>query len=227
MTIVFPRPMPAAGAARQVFELKRMDYLSPESGGRLGAMAGGVPLWYAKWTLGQGGPRRADEWRAFVDSLDGPGRLFIGEDLSRPYPLAYPGGFAGQVRAGGGAFDGAAAVWSRHLADDGQPLASFNGLPAFFQVARGDYVGFRWATGGEARRALVRFVEPVVASETGWISLAAVRPAIPMAVPSDAVAHFDRPGCLMRLIPSETQVGEMDRRLAAAVTVAGLQDILP
>jgi hypothetical protein len=227
MTIVFPRPMPAAGAARQVFELKRVDYLSPEAGGRLGAMAGGVPLWYAKWTLGQGGQQRSEEWQAFVDSLDGPARLFIGEDLSRPYPLAYPNGFAGMVRAGGGAFDGSAAAWSRHLGDDGQALVALNGLPAGFKIARRDYLGFRWETGGVARRAMVRFVESVTVNEAGWIPQTAIRPAIPMAVPSNAVAHFDRPGCLMRLIPSETQMGEMDRRLAAAVTVAALQDILP
>lgn len=227
MAITFPRAMPAASPGKETFELKRADFLSPEAGGRLGAMSNGTPLWYARWTLGNGGQLASSEWRAFVDSLQGPKRLFIGKDFGRPFPLAYQDSeFQGLVRAGGGAFDGAASTWSRSEAADGQVQLQLTGLPTGFAFSFGDYVGFRWTTGGQARRAMVRLYDAAVANGSG-VAVLSIEPDVPEAVPVNAVAHLDEPGCLMRLIPSETQLGEKDRRLVVSGVVAGLQDILP
>ncbi|PHY20930.1 hypothetical protein [Caulobacter sp. BP25] len=227
MAITFPRAMPAASPARQAFEIKRADFLSPEAGGRLGAISNGFPLWYAKWTLGAGGRASSDEWRAFVDSLQGPKRLLIGRDYSRPYPLAYQvGEFAGLSRAGGGAFDGAATSWAASVSINGPNLVQLTGLPAGFVLSIADYVGFRWTTGGEARRAMVRTIEGAMANGAGVLQVA-IEPGVPEAVPSNAIAHLDEPGCLMRLIPSETQLGDMDRTQSISGAVAALQDILP
>ncbi|MDR7232298.1 hypothetical protein J2X45_003404 [Caulobacter sp. BE264] len=227
MAITFPRPMPEAGAARQTFELGRRDFLSPETGGRVGSIAVGPPVWVAEWSLGQGGPRRADEWVAFVDSLEGSKRLFVGRDLSRPYPLAYQDtALAGLTRAAGGAFNGAASAWSIDTDDDGAPILVLSGLPAFFRLSRRDYVGFRWTTEGVERRALVRLAKDYTGTGEGW-GLLPIQPAVPSIVPPTATAHFDLPGCLMRLIPDKTVIGAMDRRLAPAVTVAAIQDLLP
>ena len=226
MAITFPRDMPEAGAARQTFEPRRMDFLAPETGGRVGAVSVGPPLWYAKWTLGQGGPRAADEWKAFVDSLDGPSRLFVGRDLSRPYPLAYQDTeLQGLTRASGGAFDGT-ATWSLSTATDGQQLLAMSGLPADFRFTTGDYIGFRWETAGQRRCTKVRVIETYTGTGDGWAVLTP-RPAVPAVVTGSAVLHLDRPGCLMRLIPGETTIGDMDRRLASAVTVAAIQDLVP
>lgn len=226
MVLSFPLALPAAGAARQTFELKRVDYLSPETGGRLGAMSGGVPLWYGRWTLGNLGPVRSDEWSAFVDALEGPSRLFLGRDTARPFPLAYlDSQLEGLSRAGGGSFNGAATAWARASTADGQSLLELEGLPAGLVLSRRDYVGFRWETGGEDRRAMVRVVAPAVASGAGEVTLS-VRPAVHAIVPEGAVAHFDEPACLMRLIPGETQLGDIDRRRSLSGTIAGLQDLL-
>lgn len=227
MSITFPRPMPEAGAAREVFELRRRDFLSPETGGRVGSIAVGPPVWTAEWSLGQGGPRRADEWVAFVDSLDGSSRLFVGRDLSRPYPLAYQDTqLGGLTRAAGGAFNGAASAWSIDTDAAGAPILVLAGLPANFKLSRRDYVGFRWTTEGVERRALVRLVDDYTGTGEGY-GLLPIRPAVPSVVPPTAVAHFDLPGCLMRLIPERTTIGAKDRRLAPAVTVAAVQELLP
>lgn len=227
MALTYPLALPAAGASRQTFEPKRVDYLSPETGGRLGAMSAGVPLWYGKWTLGNQGAARSDEWSAFVDALDGPARYFLGRDTARPYPLAYQDTqLQGLSRAGGGAFDGSATAWARASTADGQSLLELEGLPAGLVLSRRDYVGFRWETEGEDRRALVRLVAPAVAAGDGTVTLT-VRPAVHTIVPAEAIAHLDEPACLMKLIPSETQLGDMDRRLSLSGTVAGLQDLQP
>jgi len=210
--------MPAAGVGGQRFELQRADFLAPERKGRIGAMAAGFPLWTAEWTLpaamGQAG---SDEWRAFVTSLEGPLRLFLGKEYGRRFPRAYPQGF-------GGSFDGAAASWSQAITD-GQAVLSLGGLPAGLVLAPGDYVDFRWTTGGEARRTLVRSLSSGVASGGGAVSLV-VAPAVPALTPESAVAHLDDPACLMRLSP-QTEISAMDRRRVAGARILGVQELLP
>lgn len=225
----FPLAMPAAGPGSMAFELKRVDFLSPAAGGRIQGVAAGVPLWLGRYTLGGAlGARRSDEWRAFVDLLDGPSRYFLGRDYRRPFPLAYlDSQFAGLTRAGGGPFDGSATTWSQTLTSDKQPLLDLEGLPAGLVLSRGDYVGFRWTTGGEDRRHLVRLAEPAVADGSGVAAALAVRPAVHTVVPSTAVAHLDNPACLMKLVPNETNLGEIDRRGSLSGVVVGLQDLQP
>jgi len=225
MSLTFPRPMPLAGVGGQRFELQRADFLSPERKGRIGAMAAGFPLWTAEWTLPASmGQTGSDEWRAFLASLEGPLRLFLGKEYGRRFPRAYPAGFDGLSRAAGGAFDGSVTSWSQMITD-GQAVLSLGGLPAGLVLAPGDYVDFRWTTGGEARRTLVRSLAPAVASSGGAVSLV-VSPAIPALTPESAVAHLDDPACLMRLAP-QTEISAMDRRKVAGARVLGVQELLP
>lgn len=223
MAITFPRAMPLTGPARQRFEIQRVDFLSPEASGRLGAITAGFPLWSATWSLGTFGSARSDEWRAWVSAQRGPQRLFLGRDYARTFPLAYPGGFGGMVRAGTSTpFTGAATSWSQTIDGSGTPVLTLNGLPAAFAGGYGDYVDFRWGT---FKRALVRALEPAVASGSGAISFS-IEPAIPSLVPVDAVAHLDGPACLMRLT-SDTDVGEIDRRLSVTGgKIVALQDLI-
>lgn len=226
--ISFPRDMPATGVARQVFEPQRVDYGSPENGGRNGAMAAGFPLWLAEWTLGQGmGPALSDEWRGWLASLRGAGRQFYGRDVGRPYPKAYLTGFGGMTRAGGGAFDGSTLTWSQTIGSDGQALLDLTGLPAALQLGVGDYVGFRWETEGQPRRALVRALEAQAATGGGAINDLSVEPPATAVVPPTAVAYLNNPVCLMRLVTSGTKVTPMDRRRVAGATITALQDLLP
>lgn len=224
----YPLPMPDAGPASLTFDPKRVDYISPKAGGRLNGVSAGVPLWYGRWELGGSmGPRRSDTWQAFVDMLDGPRRYFLGRDHHRPYPLAYMDTeMAGLVRASGGSFDGSASTWSQTITADEQPLLSLGGLPSGFVVSVGDYIGFRWQTGGEDRRHLVRAQQAAVAGSGGTIVGLVIRPAVHTVVPINAVAHFDEPACLMKLLPDETDLGSKDRRGSLSGVVAGIQDLV-
>lgn len=224
MALSFPREMPDAGPSEEAFEPERLDFLTPEAGGRLGAATAGFPVWRGEWTLGRAMTMENSEaWRAFAASLRGPQRLFYGRDYGRPLPLRYPGGFAGLTRAGGGAFDGTASSWSVNGTRD---VLTLNGLPAGFEISIGDYVMLRWTTSSEPRRALVRAVEAAAASGAG-VAPFSIEPPLPALVPGSAVADLDRPCCLMRLIPSETSIGAKDRRLKVTGRLAARQELLP
>ncbi|SFK41506.1 hypothetical protein [Caulobacter sp. UNC279MFTsu5.1] len=222
MALVFPRAMPSAGVSQEYFEIQRVDYLSPEAGGRLGAVSAGFPLWEAEWSLPTTGQARADEWRAWISAQRGPGRLFFGAEQHRPLPLSCPNGFAGMVRAGGGAFDGVATSWSVNGTRDGLTL---QGQPVGLALGWGDYVGFKWTTSGAQRRALVRVVEPGVANGSGAL-LVSVEPPLPTLVPSGADATLDHPDCLMKLIPGETKLGGKTRQQAISGSFKALQQLL-
>lgn len=220
--------MPEVGPSSITFEQRRVDLISPRAGGRVNSVSVGWPLWYGRYTLGRGlGPRRSDAWRAFVDRLDGSAGYFLGRDYRRPYPLAYlETGFEGVFRgAGSTPFDGAATTWSRATNVDGEPLVNLEGLPGAMPLNQGDYLGFKWTTGGYDRRALVRIVEGTEAANWGAATVV-VRPAVHLIVPPGAIAHFDNPACLMKSIPGETSLGDIDRRGSIAGTVAGIQDLL-
>ena len=223
MALSFPLSLPAEGIEANRFEPLRMDFLAPEMSGRVGAVAGGWPLWEAEYQLGGMTEEAADGISAFKDALRGPQRLFYGRDLARPYPRAYPTGFAGMTRAGGGSFAaGTASSWSVNTARD---VLTLNGLPASFVISRRDYVGFSWTTGGQQRRHLVRAMEAVQASAAG-VAVVTVEPAVHPVVPGAATSRLANPDCLMRLTP-ETRLGAVDLTGAISGVIHAIQVILP
>lgn len=224
MSLTFPRDMPAAGVMQETFEIQRVDFMSPEASGRLGAISSGFPLWGAEWSLPTTGQDRADEWRAWISTLRGAGRLFLGHEIHRPYPRAYQDtALSGLSRAGGGSFDGKATSWSVNGTRD---VLTLNGLPAGLVLTWGDYVGFEWTTSSQARRSLVRAVENVVANGSG-VAVVTVEPALPSLTSGAAVANLKNPTCLMKLVPSETKMGGKTRRVALNGQIKALQQLLP
>lgn len=216
--------MPAGGVDSEGFDLNRVDYLSPVVDGRQGSVTAGFPLWRMSLTFANATADETDEWRAWADGQRGSQRLFFGRDLSRPYPKAHVGGFGGMNRAAGGGFDGSATSWSVNADRD---VLALTGLPAGLKLGHRDYVGFRWLTGGEARRALVRVIEPAVATGAGVLSDLTVEPALPGVVPGSAVAYLNEPDCLMRLVSGETQFGQIDTLHSGGGSLTGLQELLP
>lgn len=206
MALTFPLSLPTVDLSSNRFEIGRADLVSPEVSGRIGSVSVGFPLWQARYTFKDVSEEAADEWRAFVSVLRGPQRTFYGRDLTRPLPKKYPNGFAGMTRAGGGAFAGAATSWSVNGTRDGLTV---NGLPAGFQLSVGDYGMFRWVTGGQQRRALIRAVEAGTASGAGVLTGLTFEPALPTVVPAGAVFDLLNPVCIMKLLP-ETDLGEVD-----------------
>lgn len=219
--MVAPITMPADGVASQYFEPEGVDFSTQRTDGRVNGVRAGWPLWHARFSFSQSMKRRkSDEWRAFVARLRGQQRPFFGADQDRPFPLAYPRGFAGLTRAGGGAFDGSAAGWS--INEDGDVITP-TGLPAALQLQIGDYGMFRWETGGEPRRSLHRAVLDSTANGSGVLALT-VEPPVPNLVPGDAVFDLARPACIMKLKP-ETKIGELTRTRRVDGQVHAIQDL--
>lgn len=226
--------MPALGVATQQFEPEEIDAIAPERGGFLGSVTLGFALWRAKWELSRNLTREAsDDWRAFFARTRRSQRAFVGHDRDRLFPKAYPAGFAAMTTVGGAPFDGEAATWSQEIDEDGDALVTLTGLPSGLLLGKGDYVGFKWdAAGSDAgafdRRTMARLVVPAMADAAGEIVAQVEPPVATLVVPSDAVAHLDRPGCLMRLVPGEGGLAALDRRQkVAGGTISALQDLRP
>ena len=219
MSLVYPLAMPSVGPSTQTFEVQRVDYMSPEASGRLGGVQAGQALWAASWDLGTLSRAQSDEWRAFVAALRGQQKHFLGRDFERPRPKAYVGGLPG-------GFD-ACSGWYQSFDAEGTARLELDGLPAGLQLTRGDYVGFRWTTGGSARRAMVRSLEAVTATGGGQATFA-VDPPVPALVPSGAAAHLEMPTCLMKLDARQSKAASMSgRRNAVTGTLNALQDLVP
>lgn len=219
-----PVEMPDMYVAMEHFEIQRVDYSAPEASGRIGGVQAGFPLWSGIWTLGAMPVDNSDEWRAFISGLRGQTRRFIGRPISRPLPKAYmDDGLPG-------VFTGAASSWSESINSDGDSELTLNGLPASFVLSQGDYIDFRYAAtedsvSGLDWRALVRVVEGATANGSGTVTVT-VEPPVPSAVPSDAVAHVDEPGCIMALVLDQTSVGPVDRLYSIREgQITGIQDI--
>lgn len=215
MTISFPRDMPAVGANAVRFELQRSDYLSPEKSGRLGAVAGGWPLWSMSLALANMDEATGDIWRAWADAQRGPQKVFYGYKLGREVPRAHRDGRP---------YAHDAAAWSQSVDVSGTALLTLTGLLAGQVVSTGDFIGFIWNTD---RRALVRAIETGAASASGDVTVA-IEPAVPvLVVPGSAVATVHYPTCRMRLTP-DTSLGE---EVPGLITTAGgrivaLQDLV-
>lgn len=230
-----PLPMPSlpAGIARVQFEPERVDYAAPEASGRQGGVQAGWPLWTATFELDQVDSESADLWRAFVARLRGRQRLFLGIDPTRRFPRAAPRGFAGLVRAGGGAFDGSALGWAQNIDADGNAAIGLTGLPANFPLAAGDFIGWKWDAAGSAagsydRRTMARVVVPAVASAGGGITATVEPPIDTLVVPPGAVAHLDNPACLMRQLPDRSSIGAIGAGGAlSGATLVAAQDLRP
>jgi hypothetical protein len=236
--------MPASGAAMQEFEPQRVDYAAPESGGRLGGVQAGFPLWLAVWTWGTIGARRSDLLRAWSARMRGQINRFYGRDLARPYPLAHICGFSRMTKVDETPFLGAASAWSQSIDSDGNALLTLEGLPAGLILSVGDYCDFRWTAtsddvAGMTWRDLVRVTADPdgISGDNGFVAMAdadgtvtvMVDPPVSGVTPDEAVAHLDRPACIMAIVTDKTKLSGIDRRLAlkSGSTIVGLQDLRP
>lgn len=215
--------MPDVAVVGAVFNIQRVDYQTSATDGRFFGVTAGSPLWTLKATIRDGDADETDTWFAFLDGLRGVQRSFLAHDLTRPFPRAYPHGFAGMTRAGGGAFAGAATSWSVNADRDQLTLS---GQPAALELNNRDGVMLRWITGGEPRRSLHRVVGPAVATAAGVVTLA-VEPPVPTLVPGSAVADLARPQAVFKQVTAESGMTELDALHSAAGTLSAVQDLRP
>ena len=224
MAIVFPRPMPAVGAMSVTFEPAGVDYMSPETGARIGAVAAGWTLWRMRVSLNNMAEPDSDLWREWLASMRGSRRLLLGRDLSRPGP---------RFHADGIPFGPQPSGWSQTISADGNAILHLAGMQPGSVISVTDYIGFKWdalgaAAGTYGRRALVRACERAIVAADGSASMI-VEPPVHNVVPPGAKAHLDQPACLMRLVTGSTQLGEqvVDGYTASGGTIEAVQDLLP
>ena len=229
--IAMPGSPDGEGVATSMFEVLRVDYASPDMTGRFGGVSAGWPLWQMVLDVGPLDEVRLTRlWRAWLRRLRGQQGVFFARDLTRGWPLAYPTGFAGLTRAGGGGFpsDGQVSSWSLNSTRD---ALSLTGLPAGFVINADDQIGFRWQTGGEERRALAAFNDAVTADGSGVVTAVSIDPPLSAVVPGGAQAYFESPTCLMRVIvdPTSTNPGTLGKQDGVSMqqfTVTALQDLI-
>ncbi len=226
-------PDTPSGVARVHFEIERVDYGAPEASGRQGGVQAGWPLWMATFELDRIDPVSGDLWKAFMARLRGRIRRFYAGDTTRMFPRRAANGFAGMVRAGGGAFNGSALGWAQNIDADGNAIVALTGLPANFALEAGDLIGWKWdAAGAPAasyeRRTMARVVAPAVASGGGAASVMIEPPLDTRVVPVGAVAHLDRPMCVMQQVPEKTSLGSTGAGSAlSGGALTCIQDLRP
>ena len=224
MALTFPLTMPTGGVSSQAWMIDRADFRNADNEGRIGGVSAGFPRWMTTLTLADGDAEEIEAWVAFLDALRGGMFTFYGRDLTRPFPKAYPKGFADLTRAGGGSFAaGTAASWSVNGTRD---VLTLNGLPAGLQLNRRDLVGFSWTSSGLQRRAMARYVEAGVASGAGVATLS-IEPPLPAFVPGGVTATLSEPTVIMKIDPAQTQLGEMDALLSAGGRIVAYEQLRP
>lgn len=231
--MILELPDTESGIARVIFEIERVDFGAPEASGKQGGVQAGWPLWAAVLELDRSDPGSADAWRAFVSRLRGRMRRFYCGDPLRPFPKAHSAGFAGMVRAGGGAFDGSATGWSQAIDGAGDAAITLQGLPANLAISTGDYIGFKWDAAGSAagtydRRTVARAVTAATANGAGTAVVTCEPPLNTALVPPGAVAHLDRPQCVMQLVPERSNLGPIGSGgTLGGGTLTAIQDLRP
>lgn len=215
MAITYPREMPSKKGMSGRLRLQRVDYLSPERSGVIGAVTAGWPLWQMALSFNAMGVRHDDEVTAWLDSLRGAQKRFYGYDQSRPVP---------RFHAGGRPYTATTASWSQDVDGEGTAYLTMGDLLPAQVFSPRDYIGFEW---GGTKRALVRCLERGIVDVDGNVTVA-VEPAVHAIVPPGAMINLDRPSCLMRIVPDETDLPDHGiAYLEAGGRITAIQDLVP
>ena len=198
--------LPTTSFSSAVFDLKRYNSVNRLYGGQTTSREQAEPRWSCQFTTSNLNASEVRRWRAFWDRMRGGLRGFLAHDPLQALPLAYPGGFGGMTRAGGGAFDGTADVTSfpslNHIA--------LGTLPAGFSIASGDMIGLIES----GRYGLYRILDAVVANGSG-VATVLVEPRLGLVTSrftASAVANFLQPSCVMVPDPSSWSYVEESTR---------------
>jgi hypothetical protein len=131
-----PVAFPDIGSAGISFDLDWRADVQETEGGKEYVALRGVPRWVMAMRTQRLGRVDAQKFSAFWNALKGGLNTFTMHHPERAYPLAYPTGFDGMVKATSGAFDGTAEVNALTTTS-----LTLTGLPADFEVTQGDPVG--------------------------------------------------------------------------------------
>ena len=187
MSITFPRDLIEPFRVRScTFEPMEIEARNAARGGQIQIVSLGPTVWSIKYESVPLLEADAAAWEAWLSSLRGGLRTFKAWHPLRRYARAYPAGYGGLTRHGGGSFDGTA---TRSTIGAGLDTVLLTGLPSTFAVKVGDMVS--WAHSA-TNQALHRVVEDATAS-AGQVTLA-VEPLIRPS-PTGTVASLEKAWC--------------------------------
>ncbi len=160
---------------------------SRTAGGKTFAKDLGSPIWRASYVTKLVRANTVDKWRAILASMDGGIQTFLGVNLSRCYPIAYPRG----SWPTGDAFDGAGGITG---IDSNRKVISVQGFPPGFKLSEGDMI--------QVGTTDLHWVQSdAVANVSGVFPTLEVRPHLwPSVAPGTAVS-VKRPHCIMSIDP--------------------------
>jgi hypothetical protein len=151
--------------------------------------------WRGAVTLGRLTSAEAADIVPLIDLAQRPGTSFLACDLTRPWPAL----------DADGAVLGAAAVTVNSISANRREL-KLSGLPAWYQLRRGDLVGVQWGA-SPVRYGLHRIAVAASADATGLTGWNEVTPALPAALVAGAVATLARPAIKAVVMPGSVQPG--------------------
>lgn len=189
MAITYPRELPFTPEIESTLELDPGTAVALHGRGLAGTVSQvREPLWTAAYRTDPIGLDDRIEWQAWYNSLGGGLKLFLGWDVTRRQPRAYPNGVPEILSS---SWDGTATVTS--LSTPGQIAVS--GAPANFALRPGDRVGLI----EDGRYGYYEVAEAATASGSGAVSIP-VLPFVQEIFSNAATAVLWRPRAKMRLI---------------------------
>ncbi len=221
MAVTFPLSIPSwlKGWARCEFDIDKNVEIAPTGGGDL-AFDMGNDLWIVDYQTVRLQPDQVEDFRSWLKLLEDGLQTFWGYNVRRPYTKAYPNGFSGLTKAGGGAFTGSLSVTA--VNSDNKTL-SLGGLPANFTVDAG--TGIAWDYNGTAR-AYHQFAETQVSNSLGNIAAIEVRPFVRGGYSLPISANISQAMAKLCLVPkSKSFAGEP--RGAGSFSFQAMQTVSP
>ena len=189
MAITFPRELPFMPNVESTFELDPGTAVARHARGLAGTTSRvREPLWTVRFATEPLTIADKAAWQAWYNSLGGGLKLFLGWDVTRHQPLAYPNGVPTIIA---GTWDGTASVTS--LATPGQ--IAVTGAPAAFALRPGDRVGLVES----GRYGFFEVAEAATANGSGAMAIP-IQPLVQPLFTAAATAVLHRPRCKMMVM---------------------------
>lgn len=220
MALSFPLALTSVAYANQDgdFDLDPSEITAPTWGGLVQSVNQGRRLWRMSYVTRPLREEEAFGLLADLRALKGSVRPFKALDPLRRFAIAYPGGYTGMTKAGGGAFNGTAKL---DAVAETLDAVTLDNLPAGFVLKKGDLLSFAF---GSTRQALHSVVEAGTANGSG-VATVGVEPSVVPGFTLDADVALADPWCKARLTAKPTQRRMANRKFV--VSFAAIQDIRP
>lgn len=216
MALVDPRPLadladllPIQSTRWQPF---RLDQLEIYGSSQTLAINLAEPLWSAELVIDTMRWNEARELQAAINSLQGAEQTFLFANRMHRAPQLDP---AGAALAG--------FTPKIHTVDSDRRRVRFKGLPAGYQLRRGDFWHVDFAS--STRRGLFELSENVAADGSGITPLVPVFPNLWPGIAAEANAVFVNPACKVFVMPGEYDAGATARARVGGMRLRVLQKL--